>query len=436
MQKVNTRKLAFKILEEIKLKGEISDRVINKYFEKNTLDKRDENLVRKIVYGCLENEILLDYYINKISTMKFSKIDEQILIVLRIGLYQILFLDKVPNSAAVNESVKIAKKINYRTKGFVNGVLRNFIRKKDEITINNNDKAYYLGIKYSYPKWMVDYFIDNYEIDRVEKMFDFNKKTPKLSIRTNTLKISREDLIPKLNELDIECEESKLTKDGILINRLNNNRITELELFKKGFFYIQDDASILVGEILDPKADDKVLDVCAAPGGKSTHLAQIMDDRGKIISRDISNYKINLIKENIDRLGIKSIDTQVFDATKEDLSNINKFDKILVDAPCSGLGIIRRKPEIKLNRKEVDIDTISSLQYRILNESAKLLKSGGNLVYSTCTIGRKENIDIVNKFIKNNNNFEIVKINDRENIQLLPGDFESDGFFICKIARK
>lgn len=436
MQKINTRKLAFKILEEIKLKGEISDRVINKCFEKNTLDKRDENLVRKIVYGCLENEILLDYYINKISTMKFSKIDNQILIVLRIGLYQILFLDKVPNSAAVNESVKIAKKVNYRTKGFVNGVLRNFIRKKDEIIINNKDKASCLGIKYSYPKWMVDYFIDNYKIDRVEKMFDFNKKTPKLSIRTNTLKISREDLISNLNEIDVECDKSKLTKDGILINRLNNNRITELELFKKGFFYIQDDASILVGEILDPKADDKVLDVCAAPGGKSTHLAQIMNDKGKIISRDISNYKINLIKENIDRLGIKSIDTQVFDATKEDLSNINKFDKILVDAPCSGLGIIRRKPEIKLNRKEVDIDTISSLQYRILNESAKLLKSGGNLVYSTCTIGRKENIDIVNKFIKNNNNFEIVKINDRENIQLLPGDFESDGFFICKIARK
>lgn len=435
MQNINTRRVAFQILKEIKKSGQISDRVINDKFIHIELDKRDENLIRKIVYGCLENEILLDYYIKEMSSIKFSKIDNDILIIIRIGLYQIIFLDKIPNSAAVNESVKLAKKINFRSKGFVNGVLRNFIRKESEIIVDDKDINKYLSIKYSYPSWMIRYFIDSFGINKTKEILEFNKKAPKLSIRTNTLKISRDELVEKLKEKNIESVKSNLTKAGIIIDKLNDNRINELKLFKKGFFYIQDDASILVSEILKPNEFDNVLDVCAAPGGKSTHLAQIMNDKGSIISRDISKDKIDLIKENIDRLSINSIETEIFDATSEDLLNVNKFDKILVDAPCMGLGIIRRKPEVKLNRSKEDMKMISALQYKILEESSRLLKVNGELIYSTCSIGNVENNEIIDKFLKHNIDFKIIKINGENNFQLLPGDYESDGFFICKLTK-
>ncbi len=435
MQIINTRKVSFKILKEINKNGQISDKVINDNLKSKGLDKRDENLIRKIVYGCLENEILLDYYIEKLSSMKFSKIDNEILIIIRIGLYQIIFLDKVPNSAAVNESVKLAKKVNFRSKGFVNGILRNYIRKEDELIIDDKDIDKYLSIKYSYPIWMIKYFVDSFGLDKTKEILEFNKKAPKLSVRVNTLKISRGELIEEFSKVDIKSRKSDLTKTGIFIDKLNNNRINELELFNEGNFYIQDDASILVAEILNPSENDKVLDVCAAPGGKSTHLAQIMNDNGSVISRDISNEKIGLIEENANRLGIKCIKTEVFDATNEDLLNINKFDKILVDAPCTGLGIIRRKPEIKLNRIKEDVEIISGLQYKILEESAKLLKINGELVYSTCSIGNIENINVINKFLNSNNKFKIVSIYGKDNLQLLPGDYESDGFFICKLCK-
>jgi len=436
MQKINTRKISFQILKKIENSGQISDRVINDKLKNKNLDKRDENLVRKIVYGCLENQILLDYYIKRMSSVRFNKIDSDILIILRIGLYQIKFLDKIPNSAAVNESVKLAKKINFRSSGFVNGILRNYIRKENEIKIESNSINEELSIKYSYPLWMIDYFIDSFGIDKTKEIIEFNKIAPKLAIRVNTLIITRDDLIDELNIINIKSEKSKLTKDGIIINRLNAERINELELFIKGYFYIQDDASILVAEILNPKEGDRILDVCAAPGGKSTHIAQIINDNGEIISRDITEEKINLINENIERLSINSIITEVFDATLEDVENIKKFDKILIDAPCTGLGIIRRKPEIKLNRDKDDIVNISHLQYKILNNSAKLLKDNGEMVYSTCSIGETENINVINRFLNENKEYEIVTINGNNTLQILPGDYESDGFFICKLHRK
>jgi len=435
MQKINTRKISFQILKKIESSGQISDRVINDNLKEKSLDKRDENLIRKIVYGCLENQILLDYYIRRISSIKFRKIDSDILIILRIGLYQIKFLDKIPNSAAVNESVKLVKKINFRSSGFVNGILRNYIRKANEIEIESKSINEELSIKYSYSLWMIDYFIDSFGIDKTKEILEFNKKAPKLSIRVNTLKITRDNLIDDLNIINIKSEKSVLTKSGIIINQLNDERINELELFRDGYFYIQDDASILVAEMLNPKEGERILDVCASPGGKSTHMAQIINDNGEIISRDITEEKIDLINENIERLSINSIKTEVFDATLEDIENIKKFDKILIDAPCTGLGIIRRKPEIKLNRDKEDIVNISQLQYEILNKSAKLLKDNGEMVYSTCSIGETENLNVINRFLNENKEYKIVAINGNDSLQILPGDYESDGFFICKLSR-
>lgn len=436
MQNVNTRKLAYEILMALEESREVSDKVINDYLKKNSLDKRDENLVRKIVYGCLENKLLLNYYIEKVVSMDFSKIDQELIYILQIGMYQILFLDKIPNSAAVNESVKIAKKVNFKTSGFVNGVLRNFIRKKDQLKISQENLLDYLSITYSYPKWLVTYFIDLYGQEQTETIFKFNKKPPVLSIRVNTLKIMRDDLLSDLKALGMIVKPSDLTEAGILIIDLNGLSIDTLDLFKEGYFYIQDDASILVSEILAPKEGDKVLDVCAAPGGKSTHIAQLMNDKGLVLARDVSTNKLAFIDENVKRLGIQSIQTEIFDGTNLDEKHINYFDGVLVDAPCSGLGIIRRKPEIKYNRSLEEIKSITNLQYEILEKSAELLKTGGTLVYSTCTIGTLENQDVINKFLNKHENFDIIKIDGKDYLQILPGDYASDGFFICKLSKK
>lgn len=366
MQNINTRKLAYKILMSLEESREVSDKVINDYLKKNSLDKRDENLVRKIVYGCLENKLLLNYYIEKVAAQPFSKLDQEIIYILQIGMYQILFLDKIPNSAAVNESVKIAKKVNFKTSGFVNGVLRSFIRQKDELKISQKDLVEYLSITYSYPKWLVNYFIDLYGQEQTEEIFKFNKKPPVLSIRTNTLKVTRNELLKALTDLGMTAEVSNLTEAGILIEDLNGQFMDKLDLFKNGYFYIQDDASILVSEILAPKKQDKVLDVCAAPGGKSTHIAQLMNNQGLVLARDVSENKLAFIDENIKRLGIESVQTEIYDATIADEEHVGYFDRILVDAPCSGLGIIRRKPEIKYNRSLEEIKSITDLQYNIL----------------------------------------------------------------------
>ena len=436
MQNVNARKLAYKILMSLDESREVSDKVINDYLKKNVLDKRDENLVRKIVYGCLENKLLLNYYIGKVASQSFSKLDKEIIYILQIGMYQILFLDKIPDSAAVNESVKIAKKVNFKTSGFVNGVLRSFIRQKDQLSISQDDLIEYLSITYSYPKWLVNYFIDLYGQEKTEVIFKFNKKPPVLSIRVNTLKTTRDELLNDLKALGMTVKKSDLTESGIFVENLNGLSVDLLDLFKEGYFYIQDDASILVSEMLEPYEGDKVLDVCAAPGGKTTHIAQLMNDQGFILARDVSTSKLAYIEENVKRLGVSSIQTEIFDGTATDEEHSEYFDKILVDAPCSGLGIIRRKPEIKYNRSLKEIESISNLQYKILQESAKLLRIGGVLVYSTCTIGTLENQDVINKFLSKHENFDIIKLDDKDYLQILPGDYTSDGFFICKLLKK
>ncbi|MEA2021544.1 MAG: 16S rRNA (cytosine(967)-C(5))-methyltransferase RsmB [Candidatus Caldatribacteriota bacterium] len=449
----NSRRAIFDILENIERNDLLSDKVINEYLKETKFDKRDDNFIRKIVYGVLENKLLLNYYIETLTKRKLEKTESQVIILLQMGMYQIDFLDKVPNSAAVNEAVNLAKEINPRAKGFVNGVLRNFIRQIDKITINKKKFNEFLSIKYSYPIWMVKYFLDEFGEKKTEDIFKFNNKVPKLTVRVNTLKISREELINEFTKLNIESRKSTLTKSGIIIENLNNNSIDTLELFKNGYFYIQDDASIVVSEILAPVEGEKVLDVCASPGGKTTHIAEIMNDKGYILARDISNKKIDLIKENIERLEISSIKTEVFDAASDDIENKNKFDKILVDAPCSGLGIIRRKPDIKLqlfNRER--LFQLSQLQLEILLISSDYVKKGGALIYSTCSTENEENREVVLKFLKRNPHFElnnlstfnkkrnlsVNKSKENEFIKIYPGISNSnlDGFFMARMTKK
>lgn len=443
---VNPREVALKILVDINEKKAYSNIELNK-MDKD-MEHRDENLVREIVYGIIENKLYIDHIISKASKIRLKKIHPYILEILRMGIYQILFMDKIPNSAAVNESVKLAKKYGHKgTIGYVNGILRAITRDKDKfLEIDESDKAQFISIKYSHPKWMVERWIKEFGTDFTEKLCKANNETPSLNIRVNTLKTNKKELILKLTEKGIKLKEALYADDCLIVDEVNN--ITNLQEFKDGLFTIQDESSMLVAQIMDPVEGSTALDVCSAPGGKSTHMAQYMGNKGMIISRDIFDHKIKLIEENSKRLGIDIINVENYDALTKDKKLIGKIDYLLLDAPCSGLGLIRRKPEIKWNRLEEDVSILSKLQYDIIDNIKDYIKPGGTLVYSTCTIEKEENINIINKFISENPDFKLKSIYDRfifkENlnslkdgyIQLFPHLHNTDGFFIAKLVKE
>ncbi|NLW23164.1 MAG: 16S rRNA (cytosine(967)-C(5))-methyltransferase RsmB [Tissierellia bacterium] len=444
---MKSREIALNILIDVNINGAYSNYAINKR-TKDIKDKKDENLIRELVYGVIENLLYIDYIISKLSNIKISKIHPPILEILRMGVYQIAFMDKIPDRAAVNEAVKLSKKYGHRgVSGFVNGVLRNFSRKKEDIMkIESRSRSEYLSIKYSHPKWMVEKWIKEYGYEFTESLCKGNNSRPKLNIRVNTLKISRDQLMDRLSAYGYILQKTLYAKDGIIVE--NPSRITDTEEFKLGYFFIQDESSMLVAQIANPKENSLVLDLCSAPGGKATHLAQLMNNKGKIISRDIYNHKLDLIEENVTRLGIDIIDTEIFDATELDSNLVEKVDYCIIDAPCSGLGIIRRRPEIKWNRKEEDIKDLIQIQRRILNNAKHYIKPGGRIIYSTCTINPDENINLINEFVGENRELkligfeELLSCNEKMEtankgyVQLFPHLHGTDGFFIAKIEKK
>lgn len=443
--KYNARKIAAEILNSIEKNKAFSNIEINKMVKKLD-DIRDQNFVRELVYGVLENKLYIDNILKNFSKTKISKIDNMILQILRIGIYQIYFTENIPDSAICNEAVKITKMIGKnRLSGFVNGVLRNISRNKNKefLPDKNKDLLNYLSVKYSHPKWIVDTHIKDYGEKFTEDLLTFNNKKPPLIIRVNTLKIDRESLIKKLMEYDIETVKTKYSNVGLRV--LNPKNITGLKEFKNGLFTIQDESSQLVVHIMNPKSESEVLDVCSAPGGKSTHMAQIMENKGTIISRDIFDHKLKLIEDNSKRLGINIIKTEKYDALEFDESLEDSMDYCLVDAPCSGLGLLRRKPDIRWNKSEDDIKNLSNIQLNILEIASKYLKKDGILIYSTCTVSKDENINLINTFLKNNKNYKLEKmdnlnINDNSTlekgyIELFPNIHGTDGFFIAKLKR-
>ncbi len=445
MSNLNTRRAALNILVDIEKNQAFSNIAINKFLKKHEVSSLNRRFISQLVYGVLENKLYLDYIIKGFSKTKIHKIEIEILNILRLGLYQIAFLEKVPNSAAVNESVKLAKKTNQRLSGFVNGILRNYVRNRDKVKLPSykTHPINYLSIKYSHPIWLVDKWVENYGIEFTEDLLKSNNKKPNLTIRTNTLRITREALTQKLKLEGVKCRAGKIAPEAIVIESMDKG-IDYLEAFRKGLFQVQDESSMLVSHVLDPKGGELIIDVCSAPGGKATHIAQLMGNRGRIISRDIHKHKLELIEESSSRLGISIIETKRFDALKLDEDLIEAGDRVLIDAPCSGLGIIRRKPEIKYFKKANDILELSKLQKQILDISSRYVKIGGILVYSTCTIQDEENINIIEKFLAEKDNFMLEDISidisdeissNKKYIQLYPNVSNVDGFFICKMKR-
>lgn len=441
---MNSREIALNILLDIKNNEGYSNITINKHMPAD-ISKQDESFIRELVYGVLENGIYIDYILRKASKIRLKKIHVVILEILRIGIYQLVFMDRIPVSAAVNEAVNLAKKYgNKGSIGFTNGILRAIGRDKENfMRIDSKDKEEYLSIKYSHPLYLVKKFIEEFGYESAEKLLIANNSKPELNLRVNTLKTDRLTLRLRLEDKGFLVREGSLSADALIVE--NPFKITELNEFKQGLFTIQDESSQLVAHALDPEEGSFVVDVCAAPGGKSTHIAQLMKNKGIIVSRDIHDHKIKLINSNAKRLGADIIKAESFDSTKTDEELKGKADYVLVDAPCSGLGLIRRKPEIKWNRNEEDFKALSDLQMEILQASKDYLKPGGTLLYSTCTIIDEENRAVVKRFLDSNADFKLVPINksagsykntDGLFIQLYPHIHNTDGFFIAKMVKE
>lgn len=441
------REVALKTLYKIDKEGAYSNIALDENIKENKkiLNEKDIGFISEIVYGVTTWKLTIDEIIKKYSQIKLKKISPWIINILRMGIYQIVFLDKIPKSAAVNESVNLAKRYGHRgSSNFVNAILRK-VEKSDfeELKDIKGEKERVSKIT-SIPLWIVEKLLEEKNIKKVEEICKNLNMKPKLTIRINTLKINKENMKNELEERNIEYE------DGILENFLTLNKVKNIEnldLFKDGYFTIQDEAAGFTAEVLNPCKGEYVLDACSAPGGKTTYMAEIMNDNGKIEAWDLHEHRINLINENAKRLGINIINASVNDATKFNNEYTEKFDKILLDVPCMGIGVIKRKPDIKWQRKPEDIQEIKEIQYQILENCSKYLKKGGELVYSTCSILKEENEEIINKFLENNKNFKISKYeknpknelykyleNDRY-FKVYPSE-KNDGFFICKLTKE
>lgn len=402
--------------------------------EINCLSDKASNLsyITKVIYGVLENKIYLDYMIDKLSKVKLRKIHKNVLLILEIGIYNIHFLE-TKDYATVDKLVDLTKKKNKRSAGFVNAILRNFIRNEKEISkINISDDLKSLSVRYSMPYDITKYIFDNYGMDYTKEFLRYANKESKLSIRVNTTKTNVESLKKDLESIGYTVKDSKISKNALIVD--NPNGLVSTTLFENGLFTIQQEASMKTVEILDPKHDSKILDICAAPGTKTTYIAEYTENTGKILANDVSFNKLDLILENINRLSLKNIELTNFDARDFKEEYEDKFDYVLVDAPCSGLGVMARKPEIRYNRSLDDIKKLANLQREIIINSIKYLKVGGVLVYSTCTIGNIENIENF-EFIKDMENMEVIPIDGKENIEFVCFNDETDGFFISKFKK-
>lgn len=402
--------------------------------EINYLSDKASNLsyITKVIYGVLENKIYLDYMIDKLSKVKLRKIHKNVLLILEIGIYNIHFLE-TKDYATVDKLVDLTKKKNKRSAGFVNAILRNFIRNEKEISkIKISDDLKSLSVRYSMPYDITKYIFDNYGMDYTKEFLRYANEESKLSIRVNTTKTNVRSLKKDLEFIGYTVKDSKISKNALIVD--NPNGLVSTNLFENGLFTIQQEASMKTVEVLNPGQNSTILDICAAPGTKTTYIAEYTENTGKILANDVSFNKLDLIIENINRLGLRNIELTNFDARLYKDEYKEKFDYVLVDAPCSGLGVMARKPEIRYNRSLEDIRKLANLQREIITNAVKYLKVGGVLVYSTCTIGNienKENFD----YIKKMENMEVIPIDGKDYIEFVSFKENTDGFFISKFKK-
>ena len=422
------RKTAYLTLVDVEAKRAYSNLALN---HKIALSKPGSPaFVRELVYGVLENKLKLDYYIDSLVKEGIDSLKNPELIILRMGIYQLGYMDSVPEYAAVNESVVLAKKYCKGKAGLVNGVLREYQNRKISLRLPERDvdEVKFLSVKYSYAPWIIELWLKYYNKEFVEALLAAGNERPPLTVRINWLKVVKEDLIRALKERGFKVQNGKICQNAI---NVKGSGLLDSDLYEMGLFTPQDESSMLVAEKLNPKHGDIVMDVCAAPGGKTTAIAERMNNTGKIIASDIYRRKLDQVDKEAKRLGITNIETRSWDATRADSNMVQKADKVLVDVPCSGLGVVRRKPEIKYKEYTDELQLLPKKQLAILSASSSYVKPGGTLVYSTCTINPEENERVVSEFLKKNRRFQKV-----ERTLLLPNVNGTDGFFICIMKRE
>lgn len=440
------REIALDTLLHIEKNQAYSNLLLNQMIQKAKLSPKDVGLLTEIVYGTVQRKMTLDYFL-KPFLKKQKKIELWVIILLRLSLYQMVYLDRIPERAVIHEAVEIAKKRGHRgISGMVNGVLRSIQREGVTDFGEINDPLERLSIEMSFPLWLLQKWAQAYGTEIAKEICKSTLEPPKVTARVNCNKATVLEVITLLEAENVTAEKGDLSMDAISIS---NGNLAKTKIFQEGYVTIQDESSMLVARALGPEKGDKVLDSCAAPGGKTTHIAELIGNDGKVISVDLHPHKVKLIEDQVNRLKLSNVETLVSDSRQlQEHFNNEEFDRILVDAPCSGFGVIRRKPDIKYSKKVDDIRQLATIQLNILNSVARLLKKGGTLVYSTCTIDPEENAGVIEKFLAENKEFMIDEtLIDRMpevlkpyvqngQVQILPHYFGTDGFFIASFRKQ
>lgn len=451
---MNLRELALTILMEVTQNGEFSNKVLNQTLSKyQYLSKQDRAFLSRLTEGTIERMIEMDYIINQFSSVKVNKLKPVIRNILRLGVYQIKYMDQVPVSAACNESVKLATKKGFHNlKGFVNGVLRTISREIENIAYPNKiaQPITYLSVVYSMPEWIIRNWLEEFSFETIQKMLEFSLTDRETTIRCNTNKTTVDDLRKGLMSQGVLVGDGAYVEEALRISEYDS--IQRLYGFSEGLFQVQDESSMMVAHAAGIKKNDLVIDVCAAPGGKSLHIAQLLEGTGKVIACDLTEYKVDLIKQNVERMGFTNIEPRVQDALELDRTLIEQADILIADLPCSGLGVIGKKNDIKYNITPEKQKELAKLQKNILHVVQQYVKKGGTLVYSTCTVNKEENLSNVEWFVKNYD-FELQSLRDylperlvkreREDstidkgyINFIPGIYNTDGFFLARLIKK
>lgn len=445
---INERELVLGILLEITRDGEYGHIALRNTLSKyQYLEKRERAFITRVVEGTLEHMMEIDYIINQFSKVKVNKMKPVIRTIIRSAVYQMLYMDSVPNSAVCNEAVKLASKKGFvNLKGFVNGVLRNIDRNVSNIQYPDKDNMVeYLSVRYSMPVWILEKWSICYDWEQIERMLQGFFKERGTTIRCNLNRISKEELVKKLQGEGVTVKQHPYLEYALVIS--GYDYLGNLESFEEGDFQVQDLSSMLVAEAAAPKEGDYVIDVCAAPGGKSLHIADKLKGTGHVEARDLTDYKVELIWDNIERSQMDNIEAVSMDALVFDPGSEEKADIVIADLPCSGLGVIGKKADIKYKMTEKTQEELAQLQKDILAVVHRYVKPGGTLVYSTCTINAEENIENVRWFLEQYPEFEVRSLEpvlcselkdsvEEGCLQLLPGIHESDGFFISAFQKK
>ena len=439
------RETAINVLNEVHLKGAYANVALVQAFRRYSLNDTDRRFCTILVYGIVKAGETLDWMLKQYIKIPFRKIAPMVKEILRLGMYQLFFMDKVPASAAVNEAVELTKKYgNPGAVKFVNAVLRTAVREPERTNFpsGKGKMIQNLALSKQHPEWLIKRWVKEFGFEAAEALCDFDNQPAALSVRTNTLKTDRENLLTALQNEGADAVFSEWSPDGIICKEYP--ALDSLTALQSGLCQVQDESSMQVAAVVDPQPGEFIIDTCSAPGGKTTHLAALMKNTGRIVALDIYGSKLQRIEENAARLGISIIETQLLDAREAGAEYEDMADRVLVDAPCSGLGVLRRKPDARWRKKAAEIDALPQLQLEILTSAAQAVKSGGVLVYSTCTINSAENQGVVEAFLTSNPQFKLEKTGQflpmkktaADMVQFYPHVDNIDGFFIARMRKE